>query len=460
MQMTAPMFVRCAVLLAVVADANATVTTRVESKMVSVSQTVTGPMAGVKSKTDINVGVTSQVRGAMAMAKGSVRVSDQAAVTFAGMPANDYSKLTKTVCSPVYYRLKNDYLDSDESGAGGGGCQEVAYGEGDVTAAFDQAIDMRAPQLVTQLGALMKLHGAAGGVYTYEQELSSTALGGRRRLVWSAIIDPSGKLMYGKSKIVSSTQFYIYITYTPLAVSPKLPQSWQYPNPGTLGWVLVNSKMQALEPGTMIDTGGFFDEPAEQTGADNVVKCVVDHSNAGCGTQYPDVVTLLAQSGAAGAFVDYLHAVEPRYLTIESPAGSGDYTAVAELTLQVPSRSVTTQFDPTCLIKTYTYSTSGTYQFNLNHSLTRYFVEKGKAEYKSVAEISSKVVSPSQSYSASMGVSDSTLGALPGLYIDPFGEEGPLVDIGLLPPGSGFASVDYLPPPACTPVLPPVPASP
>lgn len=455
--MSISLILRCALLLVVSANASATVITRRESKLVAVSQTVAGPAAGAKSKTDITVGVTTQVRGAMAMAKGSVRVSDQGAGTFVGMPANDYSKLTKTVCTPVYYKLQNDYLDSDGSG---GGCQEVSFGEGDVTAAFDQAIDTRAPQLMAQLGALIKVHGAASGVYTFEQELSSAALGGRRRLVWTAIMDPSGKLMFGKSKIVSATQFYIYITYTPLTVSPKLPQSWQYPNPGTLGWVLVNSKMQALEPGTLIDTGGFFDEPAEQTGVGNVVKCLIDHSNAGCGAQYPDVVTLLAQSGAAGAYIDFLHAVEPRYLTIESPAGSGDYTAVAELTLNVPSRSVTTQFDPTCLIKSYTYATSGTYQFNLNHSMTRFFVEKGKVEYKSVAEISSKVVSPAQSYSAAMGVSEDSLGALPGLYIDPFGEEGPLVDIGLLPPGSGFASIDYLPPPVCTPVVPPVPTGP
>lgn len=438
-------------------DAGAAVTTRRESRVVSVSQSVTGPAVGSKSKVEINVGSASPTRGALALAKGSVRVSDQTPGSFIGMPATDYSMLTKTVCTPVYYRQRHEYLDVDDSG-GGGGCQEVSFAEGDITAAFDQVIDLNAAQLVTQLAALIKTHGAAAGVYTYEQELSSTALGGRRRLVWSAIVDPSGKVLYGQSKVVSTTQYYLYMTYTPLAVSPKLPQSWQYPNAGTLAWVLVNSKMQALEAGTILNTGGFFDEPPDQTGTENIVKCLVDHSKAGCSAQYPDAVSLLAQSGAAGAFIDYMHAVEPRYIAVETPGGTGETIAVAELTLQVPTRSVTTTFDSTCLVKSYTYATTGTYQFNLNHSLTRYFVEKAKGDYKAVAEVSSKVLSPVQSYGASMGVAEGTLGSLPSLYIDPFGEEGPLVNIGLLPPGSSLAPVDYFPPPACTPVVPTTPA--
>lgn len=440
-------------LVCAVADTGAAVTTRRESKMVSVSQTVTGPAAGIQSKIEINVGNVAPTRGAMALAKGSVRISDQSPSSFPAMPTPDYSKLTRTVCTPVYYRQQKEILEVGDAGEGGG-CQEVSFSEADIIASFDQSIDLKVAQVSAELSSLIKAHGAAAGVFTFEQELSTTALSGRRRLVWSAIMDPSGKVMYGKSKVVATTQFYLYMTYTPLAVSPKLPQAWHYPNPGTLGWTLVNSKMQALEEGTLIDTGGYFDEPPDQKGGEGTVKCLVDHSKPGCGTQYPDAVTLLAQSGADGVFIDFLHAVEPRYITVQSQ--NGDATAVAELTLQVPTRTVTTSFDSTCLIKTSTYSTSGSYQFNLSHSMTRYFVEKSKPDYKAIAEMASKVVSPVQSYSASVSVSDGMLGALPGLYIDPFGEEGPLVDIGLLPSGSAFGSVNYLPIPVCTPVLPPV----
>jgi hypothetical protein len=77
-----------------------------------------------------------------------------------------------------------------------------------------------------------------------------------------------------------------------------------------------------------------------------------------------------------------------------------------------------------------------------------------------VAQMATTVISPVQAYSMSLGVSEADLPALPDLYIDPFLQEGPLVSVGLLPAGSSLASVDYLPPPPCTPVVPPVPTGP
>jgi len=437
------------------AGAGAAVRTRRETAMVSVSQTVSPPSVGLTSKVSVNVGVSTQTRGAMTMAQGSVRVSDQGTTNFSGLPAVDYSQMTKTVCNGYY---GGRYLDPDQSD--GSGCQTTGLAESDITAAFDNALGSNISSIVSQLSSLVKANGASAGVFTYEQELGSTTLGGRQRLVWSAILDPSGKIMYGKSKIVSTNQFYLYISYTPLAVATGLPQSWQYPNAGTLAWTLVDAKMQALQPTTVIDTGGYFDEAQDQVGSDDIVKCIVDHSNAGCGTQYPDVVTLLSQNGAASAYLDVVHAVAPKYINFESPAGSGQYTSVASLTLQVPSREVATSFDPTCLIKSYTYSNSGSFQFNLNHSMTRYFVNKGQSSFSAVAQMATTVISPSQSYSTSLPVDDSSLSSLPNLYIDPFGQDGPLVNIGLLPSGSNFATVDYLPPPACTPVVPPPPSGP
>jgi hypothetical protein len=84
-------------------------------------------------------------------------------------------------------------------------------------------------------------------------------------------------------------------------------------------------------------------------------------------------------------------------------------------------------------VKTYTYSNSGTYQFNLNHAMTRYYVDPALPNFTAVAQMSNIVVSPIQSYAMSLQVGDADLPALPDLYIDPFLQEGPLVSVGLLP---------------------------
>lgn len=438
-----------------IGSAGAAAVGRHDAKIVAVNQIVTAPAAGVQSTVTVDVGMSSQLRGAMALNRGSIRISDSGAVQFNALPAINFGAQTKSVCSPYYYGSTSG-IDGLGNGSGAG-CQTVGLTEADITAAADSNISANVAGVIASMSALVKDNGAVSGIYTFAQDLGTSALSGQRRLVWSLIIDPSGKAMYGQSKIVSTTQFYLYVAYTPLAVASGLPQSWQYNSPGTMAWMLVDSNMKALQTGSSIDTGGAFDEADGQIGSEVTLACLIDHTTTGCTSQFPDVVTLLGQSGASGAFVDYLHAVAPVYDNVETPPGSGTYNSVAELVLQVPDREVATQFDPTCLIKTYTYTTAGTYQFNLNHSMTRYFVNAGQTAYSAIAQMATTVKSPVQSYSMSLAVDEDTLTSLPSLYIDPFMQEGPLISIGDLPAGSSFADIDYLAAPACTPAVPTAP---
>jgi len=448
--------VAAAVLVAVCASpAAASGNASRNTRMVVVSQVITSPTVGMTSTLTVDIGTGTYSNGSLSMAKGARRLDD-AAASFPRMQVIDYNNQTKSVCTGPSRPFWKPGMDDSDYGTPGG-CQTVGLTDGDVTAMVDGAVVPLAPSIVTQLTSIIGANDAASGVFTFEQELGSTALSGRRRLVWSLFIDPTGRAIYGKSKIITTSKYYLYVSYTPKAVAEGLPQSWEYQSPGVLSWTIVDSKMKALQAATTLDTGGYFDEPDGQTGDEAKLACLMDSAAAGCSSPYPDVASLLAQSGADGAFVDYLHLVAPVYQTIESPAGSGDYVSIAQFILQAPVRSLTTAFDPTCLIKTYTYANSGQYQFNLNHAMTRYYIDKGKREYTAAGQMAKTVQSPWQSYSNSMVVDAATLPALPDLYIDPFGQEGPLVSVGYLPAGSAVGAVDYVAPPVCVPVIPPTP---
>lgn len=431
---------------------------RTNTRMVAVSQVVSG--AGPSSSMTIDAGAGAYVRGSLTLAKGARRLDDSIP-GFPKLPVINFASQQKAVCSTAdrpYWKPGVEDVYVPEEG-GGTECHYEGLADGDVVAMLDSAIATTAPGIVAQLTELIQSTDSSTGVFTFEQDLGTTALSGRKRLVWSLFIDPAGRSIYGKAKILTASKYYLYVSYTPKVVTTGLPAAWAYPSAGMLTWTIVDSKMKALQDPVSVNTNGFFDEPDGQPGDESKLSCLM--KRAGCSSSFPDVLSLLAESGADGAFVDYLHLVAPVYRTVESPAGSGEFISIAEFILQAPTRTVSTSFDPTCLIPSYTYSTSGQYQFNLNHSMTRYYMDKGKVEYAATAQMAKVVQSPWQTYGNSVSVGAGMLGSLPNYYIDPFGQEGPLVSVGYLPAGSSVGGVNYLAPPACTPVVPtPVPPVP
>lgn len=446
--------------LALCGSADASVRSRTQAKVVHVAQTVTLGPSGLVSQVVADVGPAVYVRGAAALGKGASRISEMRPLTIATLTGTDTGG-TKTICNPrnnsASYKFTDDPGYEPEYS---GGCVEYPVDEADIKQALDTQVSTLAPSIAFGLASMVKEYGASTGIYTYEQEISGTDLSGKRRLVWSMIVDAGGRPMYGQAKVLRAAEYYLYVTYTPKKVADGLPQAWAYESAGRLAWTLVDKNMKAQTEIKAVDTGGFFDEPDDTIGSDDAVKCLIDHSQGGCSSGFPDVRTLLAETGASGAFVDYLHAVMPKYDNFENPAGSGNFTSIARLVMNVPSRVVTTTLDITCKIPTYTYSNSGQYQFQLSHSLTRYYVDQSKNGFSAMANMEQIVSSPWQSFSLSLGVGSELLPQLPALFIEPFGQEGPLVDVGWLPAGSVMGMVSYLPPPVCvppTPAGPPVP---
>ena len=400
--------------------ANATTIAKPRGTTVVVTQTVAGPSLGSTSKIVVEVGRFEVIKGNIAQSKGTVRPGD--ITPFKGLDVTDYGGSLTT-----------------------GQIQSIAAG----------VVSSARSSILAQLGSLVKDKGATTGIFIYEQDIVAVSVTGRARLVWQVIVDSSGRTFEDEVKVVKANSTYLYVSYTPKRLWNGLPQAWGYPDGGRLTWMLVDSKLNPISAPVSVQTGGYFDEPSGSHGGETQVRCLISKASSGCGSPYPDVLQLISDNSADGAYVDFLHPISPFYDDVEAPAGSGQFVSYPRLVLNVVLRQVSHTLDVFCKNPQHYYQNAGQFQMQLKKAMTRYFVNKATSGFSPVAQLSTVDTSPVASYDYTVQVSDESLPLLDQLFIDPFLGDTALISTGYLTSQSTLAPYVNLPYPACVPPPPP-----
>lgn len=203
---------------------------------------------------------------------------------------------------------------------------------------------------LNDLKSFMRKNGASTLSYTYRQQIKVQGNPNTKSIIWRVIIDLNGRPRYAAPRVISDVPAFVYLNYFPKAVADGLPATFAYPNSGNYSWQLVKKDMSPLTSAVFVNTNGAFDAPraatppsAQPAGCsvgglndpdsptdqtepfcdpDYGLKCLINEkSNASCTTTYKDVVELMDEVGADGAFVDYNREIEPVYKVV-CPSGA------------------------------------------------------------------------------------------------------------------------------------------
>ena len=287
---------------------------------VLVSQAIAGPQDGARSSLQIRVGFPAGADAAGGSAGAYTLDSaarDPAAYALSGLVATDYGR---------------GVLD-----------------RATIATRAQAALAQQWPQLHEQLTALARTLGAGLVFFSSAQRIVAAGDPRTQYLTFSAAVDHSGRASYGALQVRASVPVYLYAVYTPLRTAAEVPARWAYPQAGTLRWQLVDAQWQPLGPVTVLQTNGVYDEPAQADHADQVdqvdpvdpvdqtaagaapavaplqgLNCLVRHAPACNSGAAPDLLTLIAKSGADGALLDYRRPVQAH--CVERPLGSGTAT--------------------------------------------------------------------------------------------------------------------------------------
>lgn len=216
--------------------------------------------------------------------------------------------------------------------------------------------------LISDMRTYMRKVGASEVMYSYRQRVKVKGNPNPKIITWRVIIDAFGTPHYSAPKLVSDIPTFVYLAYTPKSVMAGLPVSWAYPNAGKYSWNLIDKNFGNLTSATIVDTNGAYDEPLAQTvkpyttpypsgcsidtdgsgdmvcDPDYALKCLINKtSDTSCPTAYKDLLTLIDESGADGAYIDYTRQLQPVYDTVDN--GDGTTSEVAQVAISIDTRT-------------------------------------------------------------------------------------------------------------------------
>lgn len=291
---------------------------------------------------------------------------------------------------------------------------------------FANRITALTNQVVSHLGSV----GADSAWLDYQQSVKSN--GKTKYIVFSVSIRRSGKMTWSGVSVVDAAPTTLYTVYTNKTVAAGLPQTWQYPDAGTLKYDTRNLTFQALTPQTVIQTNGAYDEPAPNSSTtvdpDFGLKCLIDNnSSPDCARAFTDVKALIKTTDSVRAIVDYVRKVQPDYR--EQPDGS----QAANMAFDIYERTI--QLPACCCQDTgQIYTNKQRYGFSLITIIDRYLVNSD-GSYVQVNRYSGRSVSPTIDQTKSVPITRSQFNSLPGQIINPENGRMDLVDVSTYPPG-------------------------
>lgn len=271
------------------------------------------------------------------------------------------------------------------------------------------------PSMQSGLATYMKKYGMSSGWFNYKQEVQVDAGGFLETwtIYWDFFADQNGRGAYADAKLVPPDPKVLYVTYTPLKVDADLPQTWSYPDAGTVKYQLRDMQFQPLTDWVTVNTGGAYD--SVQTEVENVdggVTCLMDATNPGCTNGGIDVNRLLDSTGAVLAVVDYVRRVEPVW------ENQPDGTKTPKMSSKIDSREVTYNG---CLETVF--RNRGSYGYTLATNMGRYLaVSSGSPRVVGFQEVNEYVgtyLSPTQDYDYSLKIKRSDIPNLGPYAIDP-----------------------------------------
>jgi hypothetical protein len=309
---------------------------------------------------------------------------------------------------------------------------------GRVTSIANTHMRAHFPSIKNSLSSHLRQYGITSGWFNFKQEVDVDANGQAETwaIYWDFFVDATGRGGFPDARLVPPDPKILYVVYTPLRVDADLPQSWSYPEAGTLKYQLRNLKFEQLTDWTTLDTGGAYDSP--QTADENVnagLGCLMDSSNAGCTVGPTDVAKLLDSTGAAMGVVDYVRRVEPEL--IEQADGS----YLPKMSTTIEKREVTYSGCADA-----TFHNTGSFGYTLQTSIGRYMaIPSGTplVTYQQIQEFSGSSLSPTQAYDYTVPVTRSEISALSTYGIDPV-KGGSLVALTDIPGLISAADVEKL----------------
>lgn len=275
--------------------------------------------------------------------------------------------------------------------------------------------------LTADIKAYAKLLGATESSYHFKQRVLVQGNPNPKLLVWSIYIDSFGRVKTEIPKIITDIPTFVHLTYTPKKVADNLPSTWAYPDSGKYKYEIVDKNFNALTSSITVDANGAYDEPVAQTkpyatpypggcsiddeaemvcDPDYGLDCLIDKtSDAGCSVAYSDVITLIDQLGADGAYVDYVRALTPVYDDIWVGPGPDDYDSIARTSVSVDTRTWIKSkmfffISPAGGAK---YKNVGRYGFVLVQQTDRYSVMPS-GEYTHTGSENTQTISPTLNY--------------------------------------------------------------
>jgi len=289
------------------------------------------------------------------------------------------------------------------------------------------------------LSSYMQTNGISSSWFTFKQEVQVDANGVAETwaIHWDYFADKNGRGAYADARLVSPDPKVLYLVYTPLRVDSDLPQSWSYPDGGTMKYQLRDMKFDPVTDWATLNAGGAYDAP--QGGSENTddgVNCLMDSSTAGCAVGPTDVKKLLDSTGAVMAVVDYVRRVQPQW--VEQPDGS----VVPKMATSIDAREVSYVgcFETN-------YRNRGNFGYTLQTNLGRYIaVSSGSprvVNYQQLQEYEGTYLSPNTPYDYTIRVRKGDVPALGSYAIDPV-KGGVLLPVADIPGLVSVAGVNVL----------------
>lgn len=252
-----------------------------------------------------------------------------------------------------------------------------------------------AARFTEELGSWLAAQKLSGGHYAFTQELEVASAEGpqKRTLYWAAMAGTKGQTLYGNPVLADEQPTFIEVLYVSLAAGEGLPAHWKFESGGQLSWRKLDKNFQPVGDMVTLDVHGAFDTPANAEDPDAALRCLMDERNTGCPNAGVSVRALLVQARASAALVDYVHALEPKYV----PAGSCVIDGSTESDCERADVAVRyTERTWSCA----GLSNKGAFGFGLTARASRYLaaLDEPLVQYQLLTEQVREAISPTESF--------------------------------------------------------------
>lgn len=289
-----------------------------------------------------------------------------------------------------------------------------------------QWVEVNFPAFKTRYAAWLMKNGVSTGFFNYTTEaLLMTPTGAKKMSVaFNAVVEASGKAIYGNPKVVESDPTILDIQYTPAMVSEDIPAEWNFSEAGTIRYRVLNKAMSPITGWSVVPANGVFDkkltlDPAtgEMVEPDTDMEaCFIDSRTPGCPLSNLDVRSVLEQTAATRAFASYINALEPVY----KDTGDG-VTFIPELSGRVTKRTLSCN----------SYINEGDYGALLEYSAARYLVEPAPGLLKGmkIQDMVARTITSEKTYSKQVPKSALNGQAANGYIINPLEGDNSLIPL-------------------------------